>query len=113
MVDAYKVEFASLAKIYVANNHYPSIHVYTVDEALIGWIRYHLGARVIEHKGTNDVVITKRVDLGRAAAIMAAYCDPRVRPAALTLLKYCRMDNVDSRKREVDRLRRQLKVLKG
>jgi hypothetical protein len=106
------LDFVRFARIYVTNRYYPSIHVYTVDETLMHYLRVHYSARVLPHKGTHDVVISKREQLSLAAATLAAYGDPKLRPAAVTLIRYCTRKTPEERRLVARRLMRQLKCSK-
>lgn len=111
MVNPKQTQFVNFARIYVTNRGYPSIHVYTVDEGLIDYLQRTFNARKVPHKGTFDVVITKREDLCRAATVLAAYRTGLNRAPALALLKYCSSTNAESRQRVATRLSRQLQIL--
>jgi len=51
--------FATNGHIYVANG-YPSIHIYVADADAAAFTARTLGGRVLVHRSTHDVVVSKR-----------------------------------------------------
>ena len=102
MVNSYEVDFLQKAKIYVTRG-YPSIHLYTVDEALIGYLCRRFHARASKHRETFDVAITKRTLMLPAAEFLVAQGDPVIAERARLLVEYCR--ERDPEKREQISLR--------
>lgn len=106
------IELIDAARIYVTNTLYPSVHVYTTDPAMQHFMKHNFGARVVPHRGTEDVVISNREGLYKVAIKLYAYGDTEMKPLAATLIKYCNKKKPEARRRVACRLSMQLKTIR-
>lgn len=113
MVSTTQAEFLSKVRVYVTNVGYPSIHVYTSDTILIDHLMYEYNARKAPHRGTFDMIISKRGDIEKAARYMRNHGTRQQMVIAATLLRYCNKASPESRLRVARQLARQLDVING
>jgi len=98
MVNSTQIELLDKLHVYV-NAGYPSIHVYTVNEGLINYLRVMYHARIVQHKGTTDVVVSKRKDMLALAKFVHAHGSRQNRILSATLIRYCTARTPEVRQR--------------